>query len=122
MLIHIRHYNKEFLIQNIKKLNDDAIMEQIPHRFTQQYYIVEKSEYLKAISLLKMFNYQVTESRCRAFISISNNEIKLNYFQSDLPDIFWKYACNIGDGYLIFPEKLFNKIKFLLNYYFIEYY
>ena len=69
-----------------------------------------------------MFNYQVTESRCRAFISISDNEIKLNYFQSDLPDIFWKYACNIGDGYLIFPEKLFNKIKFLLNYYFIEYY
>ena len=81
-----------------------------------RFYIVENSEYLKAIYLLKQLNYQVIESRCRAFISIANNEIKLNYFESDFPEIFLNQACHIGDGYLIFAKKLLNEIKFLLDY------
>ena len=122
MDIHVRKYKKEFLIQNIPKLTNDAIIDKVQHRETGIHCVIPNSEYGKLMELFKIFNYNVIANNCRVFVVVSDKDIKTYYFNEEMPDIFWYYAENIGENYLCFPLSIKDKLKFLLNKHFIKNY
>ena len=82
MDIHVRKYKKEFLIQNIPKLTNDAIIDKVQHRETGIHCVIPNSEYGKLMELFKIFNYNVIANNCRVFVVVSDKDIKTYYFNS----------------------------------------